>query len=400
MTYSEEKKIKISKYCYRMGKACGQRNMSKVNEYLGHLKHHVMTGGAVTNDQVNAKIKQIEDLVTAIQTGVKPIIEKNHKNVDYLQKLQTEITSKDGDLANKSAEITVLNESISAKEKDILNLKEEHTLAISGKENELAKKLEDQITTQKTQIDALIKEKNDFESGVSEMLNLTDKTEINTKFTSIQTALGENKSALQYLTNIKTAIDAKIAETEKLAASGTSNEAAKEEIESLKTMNNSLNSKIAELTLQSSTLTSELDGLKTKYSDLETKHTTIIREGEEFNNKLNGELNKIINLLNETASELGLISKGLTASVEAVEGVKFMNTKADIELALKEAEEAKKEADATEAEAKRLDEVAKKASKKDKAAADREAISGRTKAEEARIKEIEKKAKLAQLSSK
>lgn len=92
MGYTEQQKNKISKYYYRMNKACNQQNVTKISNYFDHLKYHVMTGGTTTED-VNRTITEISDIITHISNSpeVKGIAEdkatidklKNINNSNY-----------------------------------------------------------------------------------------------------------------------------------------------------------------------------------------------------------------------------------------------------------------------------------------------------------------------------
>jgi len=68
MGYTEQQKNKISKYYYRMNKACNQQNVTKISNYFDHLKYHVMTGGTITED-VNNTIKEISNIIEKISNS-------------------------------------------------------------------------------------------------------------------------------------------------------------------------------------------------------------------------------------------------------------------------------------------------------------------------------------------
>jgi hypothetical protein len=87
MGYTEQQKNKISKYYYRMNKACNQQNVTKISNYFDHLKYHVMTGGTTTED-VNRTITEISDIITNISNSpeVKGIAE-DKENIGKLNSI-------------------------------------------------------------------------------------------------------------------------------------------------------------------------------------------------------------------------------------------------------------------------------------------------------------------------
>jgi chromosome segregation ATPase len=106
MVYTPEKKEKISKYCYRMNKACNNKDISKVSEYFNHLKHHVMIGGA-TPEEVQTAIEEINNTITKINSGVQPIKQEietlkatNTEHRAEIEKLNIEIQNKDTEIQN------------------------------------------------------------------------------------------------------------------------------------------------------------------------------------------------------------------------------------------------------------------------------------------------------------
>jgi predicted nucleic acid-binding Zn-ribbon protein len=80
MTFPRGKQIKLSKYCYRMNNACGQRNFRKAGDYFNHLKFHAMTGGAGGGEISRAN----EDLLIKIGKDLAFV-------VGELRKLQAEL---------------------------------------------------------------------------------------------------------------------------------------------------------------------------------------------------------------------------------------------------------------------------------------------------------------------
>lgn len=93
MGYTVQQKNKISKYCYRMNKACNQRNASKVSEYFNHLKYHVMYGGATPED-VNQAIQSISESIEKITNGIDiPKIQDFKKELEDSKKEEQEINN-------------------------------------------------------------------------------------------------------------------------------------------------------------------------------------------------------------------------------------------------------------------------------------------------------------------
>jgi uncharacterized coiled-coil DUF342 family protein len=90
MGYTEQQKNKISKYYYRMNKACNQQNVTKISNYFDHLKYHVMTGGTTTED-VNKTITEISNIITNISNSpeVKGI-EEYKKNINELNSINSD----------------------------------------------------------------------------------------------------------------------------------------------------------------------------------------------------------------------------------------------------------------------------------------------------------------------
>ena len=98
MTHSE-KNNKLSKYCYKMNKACGEKDIPKLSNYFNHFKYHIMTGGTINNE--------INTLIGSIQTGIDKI--NNEKNtykseLDRLSNKLKELMVKQEELVNKNNE--------------------------------------------------------------------------------------------------------------------------------------------------------------------------------------------------------------------------------------------------------------------------------------------------------
>jgi chromosome segregation ATPase len=93
--FNEEK---VNKYFYRLRKAFVQNNKEKSQEYLSHLKYHVMVGGddnKTINEQIGEKLGKISELITNINT------ETNLKLVDFKKQI-----------ADKENELVLLREDL------------------------------------------------------------------------------------------------------------------------------------------------------------------------------------------------------------------------------------------------------------------------------------------------
>ena len=97
MTFSEQKKNKLYKYCYKMNKACVKKDINKVSNYFNHLKYHIMTGGSLTPG--------INDMVNHIEADINLINEKNNTfkiEFDSLSNKVKQLTDKQVELVNKN----------------------------------------------------------------------------------------------------------------------------------------------------------------------------------------------------------------------------------------------------------------------------------------------------------
>lgn len=237
MTYTERQKAKISKYCYRMNKACGQKDVGKISEYFNHLKHHVMTGGAVTEEEkkaVDTKINEIDSIIKEITGKVSPVVEKNEE----LEK-----------------EIKVKEEKIAQTEKAL----EE---AIENNKNELAKQLREQQESLKAEKQKLLDEIDQVNNQFTSKAN--DKIDLKTFNTGID-QLPDNLAGIQkYLNSIHAAVEEEI---KQLTASGQS---VSDELKNLQS------------TLEQQK--TELEAVKDKNTELEEENSTLYKD---FDNNLN-----------------------------------------------------------------------------------------------------------------
>lgn len=274
MTYTQEKKSKISKYCYRMGKACGQRNMNKVNEYFGHLKHHVMIGGVLTETQqnVNTKISEIERIIESINTtGIPGIITEKNNLSSQNSQLNVEISA-------QKKQIKDLEDAIINKEKDIERIKQELDAAMDGKQSELTLQLtkhQDELQTQRNLLESQLKTAKEnmnllqqYVLEISTGLNLAGTKQ---KIDSDQT-IGEMKD---YLNSIIQTVEQRIEEIEKLKKANetsTANLASlKSESDDLAAINLQLRNKVGELEVDKSSNMEFDSGIDKKLEDLKIK---------------------------------------------------------------------------------------------------------------------------------
>lgn len=174
MGYTQQQKNKISKYYFRMNKACGQKNVKKVSDYFDHLKHHVMTGGA-TAEEVNSTIEEISRIIaqissnpalTSIEDSKKIAtgamekfsasqVELETANIE-LARLREELASVSSSGNANSAELDALRKEISSKTDEILAL--QSALDLTNEEMQTINYLNDQFkpdTTAELAIDIL-----------------------------------------------------------------------------------------------------------------------------------------------------------------------------------------------------------------------------------------------------
>ncbi len=78
---------KVDKYFYRLRKAFGQNNKEKSQEYLSHLKYHVMVGGVneQVEQQITNKLGQINQLIDRINQDAELTKEHSKAKFDWVQ---------------------------------------------------------------------------------------------------------------------------------------------------------------------------------------------------------------------------------------------------------------------------------------------------------------------------
>lgn len=181
MGYTQQQKNKISKYYYRMNKACNQQNITKISNYFDHLKYHVMIGGTTT-EEVNKTISDISEIITKISDS---------PEVQGIAEYKTLTEA----LKNNDDNILSAVESLNNKDNNLIQAAAENLAAIlkqlkgqGGKDSEIYKQLE----AQKLEVDKQLAETNTkLSAAEQEKTTAVDGalTGINTSLAGIQTNL-------------------------------------------------------------------------------------------------------------------------------------------------------------------------------------------------------------------
>jgi hypothetical protein len=295
MTYTEEKKSKISKYCYRMGKACGQRDMGKVSEYFSHLKHHVMIGGA-TNELVTNKISEIEKIVKEIESGVQPILDRNRLNQENISKIIKDNEAANAEIIEKNLKISQLDEQIKKDTEALKQANEQAQLVLKGEHNEAQNKLNEEKNKLDAELKKNIEQKNLLENSVLELIGDINNGKFDTTFTNIENQIKENEEAKKYLTSIKDAIQLQIKHFSETGASKLSEKDS--QLGQLQNMNNTLKAQIDQVETTNKELLAKL-------AELEKTNVDLKKTGDDFNDKLLENLSNIEIILKSIQANMG-----------------------------------------------------------------------------------------------
>lgn len=250
MTFPRGKQIKLSKYCYRMNNACGQRNFRKAGDYFNHLKFHAMTGGA--GGDISQENK---DLLTAIGAKLASV-------VGELGRLQTELDRVNQDLAvaksgvatatsaqaaavavGDSQQVQELNKEIAQLKQEIAQLQSEKasiesqitTLTV---ENTQLKAERDDIQGRYNALDAKTNAMNDeYKKGLGigrQFLDAPSSADLNA--IQVNSTEYENATeALDYLKQIRQAVEEKLDAIKQSGVKTAEAQAAKAELDRMKT---------------------------------------------------------------------------------------------------------------------------------------------------------------------
>ncbi len=289
MVYTEEKKAKISKYCYRMDKACGNRDIRKASEYFGHLKHHVMTGGA-TPQEIENSISEINGLIKNIEEGKKQFSQLNSQQQSEILSLKSQIEGK--------------NKEIETKDTEINRLRSEMDALTASNQTEAAAKIQESEAKLKTERESLQNEKKKLEE------ELAEKTKIMMGYTlgytkaeneeQLNIAINENgltEEEKQYLRDIQNQVRQKIEQIKKLA----------DDNATLTTQKGELNEALAQLQATEEMLKGQLKAAETATEKLKSEH-------DEYTNRLLTELGGIAIKLRQVEFVLPGESKSSSSS--------------------------------------------------------------------------------------
>lgn len=160
MVYSQEKKSKLTKYCYRMNKACSQRDFLKVSDYFNHLKHHAMKGGELSGDvkqlfgQLETSINGAVGKINQVEKDNSVLLEEKKLLEQRLADVNLSLTQAEQKLVAKEKELEAKEKELELKEQQIIKNANDHSSGAEQLRAE-AEKLLKQIAALELQIKTL-----------------------------------------------------------------------------------------------------------------------------------------------------------------------------------------------------------------------------------------------------
>ena len=377
MVYSQEKQTKLTKYCYRMNKACAQRDIRKTSDYFNHLKHHAMKGGALSAEieellrKLNTSIDSAVDKVGRVESentklsgenlGMRNTIDElnarlkaadsnlataenklatTEANLDAAQKklatAEANLVTAEADLdalkasgSSSSTNISALNTKIVSLEAEVTRLQADVTRLQAD-----VTRLESVVTSLQADVDQLTRDKTTLETELnkiklentftSRLASATNEAGVNSIMGDAAARAVELGSAIDNLKAIETAVKQRITDTDGLAAG---------DKVKLEAMEASLNKQITDLT-------AELDNLRREKGVLEDTNAELTRNMGTKDSSI-AELTRERDSKMEEITQLQTDLKGITSDTDFKAALEKIITQIDRLLGKTETEEEK-----------------------------------------------------------
>lgn len=310
MKYTTEQFRKIHKYCYRMNKACDNKDINKVSDYFNHLKYHVMTGGVDIDELLN----QLKVSTTQLQTLPVEIDKRlnNLKNdADNAVRYEKEAKEARETLSNSKNEIAEAKTLVSSniqllRDKTELNAK----ITALGIQISDLQKSKDEIESRSRDVDSIINYLNNLtdEKYMEELRNIAKipsvKKGTDKLISLIEKIINDNKLEMERLSNLHSSVikekDSIIKERDDLILKKDDLiKSNKSELDSWALANSNNLKAIAENEIKISKLMESTKQQITEIASLKESVTSLQEKIETDNFKHNEEMEKLSNATKE-----------------------------------------------------------------------------------------------------